>query len=154
MKTRLVSSFALGLMLVPGMGEAQRIPHDVVVHDARLYSDIAGRRPRFRYRGHILEVERRIPRRGFVVTERYRRFSVRVRPLWMSREEGRRWLRRRGFRPVTVYMKDGQYFRRVWASARSRGNPTLRPIIVWRRHGVVYRVEDRHLRRSRRIRPR
>ena len=154
MQTTLMCSLALGLMLVPAFGEAQRIPHEVVVHDARLYSDVAGRRPRFRYRGRILEVIRRFPRRGFVVTERYRRFPHRVRSLWMSHQEGRRWLRQRGFRPMTLYVKDGRYFHRVWASTRALGNPTLRPVVVWKRHGVVYRIEHRHLGRSHRIRMR
>jgi hypothetical protein len=154
MSKTIMSSIALGLLLVPTTGVAQRIPHELVVHDARLYSELASTRPRFHYRGRFLEVVRRHPRRGLVVTERYRRFAPRVRPLWMSRNEGRRWLRRRGFRPVTLYMKDGRYFRRVWTAPRSRANPSLRPVVVWRRDGMVYRIEDRHLRRPHRDRRR
>jgi len=154
MQKTIMRSLALGLMLVPSVGAAQRISLDVVINDARLYSDIAGNRPRFHYRGRFLEVVRHHPQRGMVVTERYQRFAPRVRPLWMSRQEGRRWLRRRGFRPVTLYVKDGRYYQRVWAAPRSQANPSLRPVVVWRRDGVVYRIEDEHLRRRDRVRPR
>lgn len=119
---------ALGLMVAPVGGQS----------DGRYYSDLVARRPRFHYRGRQLEVVRWFPRRGFVVTERYSRFELPLLCLRLARGAGRTTLRRQGFRPVTLYVRDGCYFRRAWAQHDSRGNPTLRPVVVWQRDGEFF----------------
>ena len=155
MRGKIVRSLALGMMLFPASAQGQRITADVVISDARYHSEVIVRRPRFRHRRNGLDVVRWFPRRGLVVVERYQRFRSRVRPLRKSYGEGRRWLRRRGFRPMTLYVRGGHYYHRVWADGPTRGNPTLRPVVVWVRNGRVYRIEERHVRRhSSRVRAR
>ena len=70
MQTKKMPTPALGLMLVPAAAKPQRVS----VMDGRYYSDLVAHRPRFRHREGMLEVIRWFPRRGFVVTERYRPF--------------------------------------------------------------------------------
>jgi hypothetical protein len=135
MQTKQIPALALGLMLVPAAAKAQRNS----VNDGRYYSDLVAHRPRFRYRGGMLEVIRWFPRRGFLVTERYRPFSAPIFSLRLAHGAGRTTLRRSGFHPVTLFLKDGHHFRRVWARGHSRGNPTLRPVIVWQRNGEYFR---------------
>lgn len=138
MPTKPMPTAALGLMLVPAGDEVQRISAGAVANDPRYCSEVVARRPRFRHRGRLLEVVRWFPRRGFVVTECYRHFHAAVLSLRLARGAGRMTLRRRGFRPVMLYLKDGGYFKRVWASGHSRGNPILRPVVVWQRNGDFF----------------
>ena len=142
MATKPMPTAALGLMLVPAGDEVRRISASLVTNDARYYSEVVAHRPRFRHRGRgrgrLLEVVRWFPRRGLVVTERYRHFPAAVLSLRLAPGAGRMTLRRRGFRPVTLYLRDGSYFRRVWARDDSRGNPTLRPVVVWQRNGYFF----------------
>ena len=137
MPTKPKPTTALGLVLVPAGDKDQRISASLVINHAQYYSEVLAHRPRFRLRGlgRLLEVVRWFPRRGLVVTERYRRFHAAVLSLRLAPGAGRRTLRRRGFRPVALYLKDGRYFRRVWARDHSRGNPALRPVVVWQRNG-------------------
>ncbi len=140
MPTKPMPKAALRLMPAPVGDEVQRISASLVTNDARYYSEVVAHRPRFRHRGRdrLLEVVRWYPRRGLVVTERYRHFHAAVLSLRLAPGAGRMTLRRRGFRPVTLYLKDGSYFSRVWARDDSRGNPTLRPVVVWQRNGYFF----------------
>jgi hypothetical protein len=147
MRGIIMRSLTLGMMLIPVSAQAQRISAHVVVSGGRYHSDMVGTRPRIRYRRNGLDVVRWFPRRGMVVVERYQRFRPTVSPLWQSFGEGRRWLRRRGFRPVTVYVRGGHYYHRVWADGPTRGNPTFRPLVVWQRGGRVYRIQEPLFRR-------
>lgn len=144
MRGRIMRSLTLGMMLVPMSAEAQRVSADIVVSHGRYHSDIVGRQPHIRHTRNGLEVVRWYPRRGLVVVERYQRFGSRVRTLRKSYGEGRHWLRRHGFSPLTVYVRGDQYYHRVWADGATRGNPTLRPVVVWVRDRRVYRIVDGH----------
>lgn len=147
MRGKIMRSLTLGMMLIPVSAQAQRISANVLVSGGRYHSNVVGTRPRFRYRRNGLDVVRWFPRRGMVVVERYQRFGPRVLPLRRSFGEGRRWLRQRGFRPVTVYVRGGHYYHRVWADGPTRGNPSLRPLVVWQRGGRVYRIQEPFVRR-------
>ena len=143
MRKTIMRSLAVGLMLAPAGTQAQTISADVIVSDGWFHSAVTYRRPRFVYRRHVLEVIRWFPRRGMVVTERYRPVGLLVMPLRMSQGQGRRWLRRHGFRPVTLYLRNGRYYRRLRARGIAAGNPTLRPVVVWQRNRRLYRIVGR-----------
>lgn len=107
--------------------------------DTKSYSDMLARRPRFRQDGRSLAVDRWFPRCGMLETERYSAFEQPVHATGLPEGLGRQQLRRSGFRPVTLFLKDGQYFQRVWSRGRSRSNPSLRPVVVWSCGGEVFR---------------
>lgn len=136
MQTRLMPTLGLGLISAPTGAQGQRIAGNIVVNERHYHSEVVTQRPRFRYRGRMLEVVRWFPRRGFIATERYRRFHIPVHPLQLPVGMGRETLRRRGFRPITLYLKDSVYFRRVWTQGYRR---TLRPVVVWQRAGEFFR---------------
>ena len=107
--------------------------------DTKTFSDMLARRPRFRQDGSSVSVDRWFPRRGMLETERYCPFEQPVHVIALPQGLGHQHLRRTGFRPVTLFIRDGQYFQRVWSRGRSCVSPSLRPVLVWSRGGAVFR---------------
>jgi len=156
MKPRsLFSTVAMGLLLAPSIARAQRVSAEVVLGPIDYRSRIADR-PVFRIAGDALEVSFWYPRRGYVVVERYERFPPRVATIRLRRAGARAWLRRHGYRPVTVFMRDGRLYRRHWSNRRGAANPNLRAVVLWERRGRFVRVvfTDGHRRPVRRDRDR
>lgn len=144
MPTKQMPQSGLGLMSAPADSQAPRTELTVVINDGPYHSEVMASRPRFLERGEMFDVVRWFPRRGFAVTETYRRFRPPVLPLRLPRGTGPETLRRRGFHPLTVYLKEGGYFRRTWAQGHWRGNPALRPVVVWHRGGEFFRPVTDH----------
>jgi hypothetical protein len=49
-----------------------------------------------------------------------------------------RWYQRHGYRPVTLFFSQGQYWTQVYAVAGYRGGPEFIPVTVWERGGRFY----------------
>lgn len=140
MKPRsILGTVAMGLLLAPSIARAQRVSAEVVLGPIDYRSRIADR-PVFRMAGGDLEVSFWYPRRGYVVVERYEVFRPRVATIRLRRAGARAWLRRHGYRPVTVFIRDGRLYRRHWSDRRGAGNPNLRAVVLWERHGRFVRV--------------
>lgn len=103
-------------------------------------SIVLSRRPHFNENGRLLSVRHWYPRRGYVETERYRRIDHVVHEFVLPDGLGHSELRRAGFHPVTLFLRDGNYFSREWSRGRSRSAPVLRPVMVWQRGGELFRV--------------
>lgn len=49
-----------------------------------------------------------------------------------------RWYRRHGYRPVTLYFANGQYFAPVYAARGYRADRQFIPVVVWERDGRFF----------------
>jgi len=97
----------------------------VIVESRRPYPSAYSRRPvRVVARPRVIVVER------LVVDRRHR-----------NRDAG--WVRRQGFRPVTLYYVDGRYYDR-WFDRRG-----IREVVVFTRGGRYYRDHDQNTRYDR-----
>jgi len=63
--------------------------------------------------------------------------------VWVERGHGRngksaRWYQKHGYRPVTLFYSQGQYFTQVYAARGYRYGPEFVPVTVWMRDGRFY----------------
>ena len=136
MSARIVAGSLLATLLAAAPAAAQNVAADVLVHSGPVVGQITVGDAYAGYRRRpIVIVHRRPVARPVVVVERYAPRVVVV-ERWYSHRSGRGWSRQ-GYRPVTLYYRDGRYYDR-WAGHRHG----VREVVVWERDGRYY--DDGH----------
>lgn len=123
--------FALGLALTPlAPAAAQRVNADIIIGSGPISGRVV-----------VGDHVRRYPPRRVVV----RRYAPR--PLVIYRVGGPRgrahgWYRRHGYRPVTVYYRDGHYYDRIHDDHDYWGDSGFQAVVLWRRGDRYYQADD------------
>lgn len=128
----LIPMGALAALLVaaPGTAEGQRVSAEVVVRSGPVLGHVViGSRPYvYRY-----DLDRRLR------SHRYAPRHLHVHRIHVPRGRAHGWLRRHGYRPVTVYLRAGHFYDQHDFRHLQRRGLRLRPVVVWERRGRLYR---------------
>lgn len=122
-----MGALAALFLAAPVTAEGQRVSADVVVRSGPV-------------RGHVVIGDR--PHAYRYDFDRWYRHGPRhlhVYRIHVPRGRGHGWFRRHGYRPVTVYYHAGRFYHRHDYRYLKRRGLRLRPVVVWRRDGRLYR---------------
>jgi hypothetical protein len=138
MSARIVAGSLLATLLAAVPAAGQNVAADVLVHSGPVVGQVTVGDAYARYRRRqVVIVHRRPAARPVVVVERYAPRVVVVERLHGHRSS-RAWARQ-GYRPVTLYYRDGRYYD-YW-SARW---PTAAEVVVYERGGRYYTADCEH----------
>src|SRR6185437_11333372 len=118
MRTSMVAGSLLAALSFAAPLSAQRVSADVAIRSGPVASRVIVGDGYSTYRRPVV-VYRRVPARVIVVERVYVR----------HRGALRHW-QRRGYRPVTVFYRDGRYYDRY-----VRGGPPMREVVIYERDG-------------------
>jgi len=125
MNTSIVAGSLIAALSLVAPLHAQRVAADVVIRSGPVAGHVVVGNGYSTYRRPVV-VYRRAPAR-VVVVERV-----------AQRRHVRHW-RKHGYRPVTVWYRDGRYYDR-----QVRGGPGMREVVVYERGGRFYHDCDDH----------
>ncbi|MFL5518838.1 MAG: hypothetical protein ACJ8DJ_21990 [Gemmatimonadales bacterium] len=135
MSARIVAGSLLATLFVAAPAAAQNVAADVLVHSGGVVGQVTVGDTYARYRRRpVVIVHRRPAARPVVVVERYAPRVVVVERLHGHRSS-RAWARQ-GYRPVTLYYRDGRYYD-YW----SERWPTATVVVVYERGGRYYTAD-------------
>ena len=139
MSARIVAGSLVATLLTAAPAAAQNVAADVLVHSGPVVGQVTVGDAYARYRRRaVVIVHRRPVARPVVIVERYAPRVVVVERLHGHRSS-RVWARQ-GYRPVTLYYRDGRYYD-YW----SERWPTAAEVVVYERGGRYYAADCEHL---------
>src|SRR6478735_6731052 len=128
MSARIVAGSLLATLLAAAPAAAQNVAADVLVHSGPVVGQVTVGDAYARYRRRpVVIVHRRPAARPVVVVERLH-----------GHRSSRSWARQ-GYRPVTLYYRDGRYYD-YW----SERWPTAAEVVVYERGGRYYTADCEH----------
>ena len=125
MNTSIVAGSLIAALSLAAPLHAQRVAANVVIRSGPVAGHVVVGNGYSTYRRPVV-VYRRAPARVIVVERVARHRHV------------RHW-RKHGYRPVTVWYRDGRYYDR-----QVRGWPAMREVVVYERGGRFYHERDDH----------